>query len=98
MKTIRDLFLEQKSYIITYDLGNNYYLWIESLSENGNTITSQKFDEKMLENNLIIELHSQKFDESIAEWESYSDFDLDCEIDFLKKSMEYAIQLYESEQ
>lgn len=94
MKTIRDLFLEQKCYIVTYDLGNNYYIWIENLSENGCTLT-REFSEKMLENNVIVELHSENFDDSIAEW-CVDTFGLDTTIIYLEKVMYYAIEDFES--
>ena len=51
----------------------------------------------MLENNLLVELHSENFDDCIAEW-CAGTFDLNTEIEYLKKVMEYAIRDYESEQ
>ena len=97
MKTIKDLILKEKSYIITIDLYDDYYIWIECLGDDGNTLT-RDFNEKMLEDNLFIELYSEKFDDPIAEWSCYDNLGLECEIDFLIKTAEFAIELYESEQ
>lgn len=98
MKTIKDLFIEQKSYIATYELNNGYYLWLECLSENGNTITSHNFDERMLEDNIIVELHHEDFYDSICEWYNCSKFHLNETMDRIKDIMKYAIEQYESEQ
>ena len=98
MKTIKDLFIEQKSYIAENKLNDKYYLFIEALSENGCTLTSQQFDKRMLENNILVELHSYDFDDSICEWYNCSKFDIDTTLEHLEKVMEYAIDQYESEQ
>ena len=105
IKTIKDLFIEQKSYIVEYKLNDKYYLFIEALSENGCTLT-RKFDKlymwrknkTKLENNILVELHSYDFDDSICEWYNCSKFDIDKTLENLKEIMQYAIDQYESEQ
>ena len=98
MKTIKDLFIEQKSYIAEYKLNDKYYLWIEALSENGCTLT-RKFDKRMLEDNILVELHEMNdCDNPVCEWYGCCKFNLDTTVEHLEKVMEYAIEQYESEQ
>lgn len=99
METIKDLFIEEQSYIVEHKLNDKYYLWIEALSENGNTLTSSKFDERMLEDNILVELHeTEDYDNTVCEWHGCCKFKLDTTVEHLEKVMEYAIELYESEQ
>lgn len=99
METIKDLFIEEQGYIVEHKLNDKYYLWIEALSENGNTLTSSKFDERMLEDNILVELHeTEDYDNPVCEWHGCCKFNLDTTIEHLEKVMEYAIEQYESEQ
>ena len=98
METIKDLFIQEQSYIVEYKLNEKYYLWIEALSENGNTLTSSKFDKRMLENNILVELHNYNYSDSICEWYNCSRFDLNETLERVEKIMKYAIEQYESDQ
>lgn len=53
---ILNLFKEQKSYIVEYELGDGYYLFIEALDKYGGTLTHNDFDEKLLTDNICVEL------------------------------------------
>lgn len=99
METIKDLFIKEQSYIVEHKLNDKYYLWIEALSENGNTLTSSKFDKRMLENNILVELHEMNdYDNPVCEWYDCCKINLDTTVEYLEKVMEYAIEQYESEQ
>lgn len=99
MKTIKDLFIEEQSYVVEHKLNDNYYSWIEALSENGCTLTSSKFDERMLEDNILVELHKMDdYDNPVCEWYNCCKFNIDTTVEHLEKVMEYAIERYESEQ
>ena len=94
METIRDLFLERKSYIIEYKLNEKYYLFIEMLNENGCDIF-EEFNENLLIDNLLVELHSSDYE--ICEWYDERKIDLDCDLKNLENIMNHAIMLYESD-
>lgn len=94
METIKDLFIEEQSYIVEHKLNDKYYLWIEAFHEYGN---AQRFDERILLGNVLVELHSYDFDDSICEWD-YEDFNVDTTVEYLEKVMKFAIELYESDQ
>lgn len=107
METIKDLFIQEKSYIVEYKLNDKYYLFIEALDEfdcaiNGAfNIENGKydFDEDYITDNILVELHEMNdYDNPVCEWYGCCKFKLDTTLEHLEKVMEYAIELYESDQ
>lgn len=54
--TIKDLFIKEQSYTVTLPLTDEYYLYIEALTKNGEAIQDEKFNVKSLTENLCVEL------------------------------------------
>ena len=55
-KTLRDLFNDKKYYVCEYRVDENYLLYIEGVTENGECILETKFDINNIKN-VIVELH-----------------------------------------
>lgn len=59
-KTLRDFFNDKKYYVCEYRVDEDYLLYIEGLTENGECILETKFDINNIKN-VIVELHEIYF-------------------------------------
>ena len=98
MKTIKNLFIEEQSYIVEYKLNDKYYLFIEALDEFGGSIQEENFNQYAITENTCVELCSYEAHDTICEWYSHCQFKAFETLEHLEKVMEYAIEQYESEQ
>jgi hypothetical protein len=96
-RTIENLILENKNYIVEYKLNDKYHLFIEALNEFGESIQDDTFNEQNLTQNILVELHETGFDQ-IAEWYGICSFELYTTLEYLERVMHYAIEQFEQEQ
>lgn len=93
--TIKDLFIQKQSYIVDHKLNDNYYIYIEALTENGEAIQEEEFNEYAITPNTCIELHEYGIDDSICEWYSECQFEVWRDLEGLEEVMKHAIRFYE---
>lgn len=93
MKTIRDLFIKNKRYIVNFRMGRGYILFIECLDKfdcaiNGAlNIETLKydFDEDYLTDNILVEIHNEyHINDTYCDVNIY-DLTLDTPVETLRK-------------
>lgn len=89
MKTIKDLFIKENSYITTLKIDEEYNLYIEGLTENNEAIQDEEFNINNIKN-LCIELFDKDYIETI---ESYN-ITLDEKLEDLKEKTKNLIESY----
>lgn len=68
MKTLKDLFLDKKDYVLEIVINDDYYLFCEGLSELGCTLSHEKFNVNKIKNLCLelIEISTGEINESIS--------------------------------
>ena len=89
MKTLKDLFIKENSYITTLKIDEEYHLYIEGLTENNEAIQDEEFNINNIKK-FCIELFDEDYIETI---ESY-DITLDEKLDDLKEKTKNLIESY----